>query len=230
MENQVEFKVSGKYALFTDPLTNLGGEKFSYSVPTYSALVGICESIYWKPTFKWIVDEVRVMNRMSRKNYATRPVNYFDDSTPIVSYYTYLTDVEYRVKAHFEWDYDQEKLADDRIDGKHYEIAKRMIEQGGRRKIFLGKSECVGYVEPADFDEGEGYYDHSGVIDLGMMLHGITYPTKNNSNRLVRMWDAVMDNGVIRFPRPEECRIVRPAGKGVWKEFQSSQEKTGGEK
>ena len=27
MENQVEFKVSGKYALFTDPLTKIGGEK-----------------------------------------------------------------------------------------------------------------------------------------------------------------------------------------------------------
>ena len=29
MDNIVEFKVTGKYALFTDPLTKIGGEKFS---------------------------------------------------------------------------------------------------------------------------------------------------------------------------------------------------------
>ena len=39
--NRVEFKVSGKYALFTDPLTKIGGEKCSYHIPTYEALKGI---------------------------------------------------------------------------------------------------------------------------------------------------------------------------------------------
>ena len=33
--NIVEFKVSGDYALFSDPLTRVGGEKFSYQVPSY---------------------------------------------------------------------------------------------------------------------------------------------------------------------------------------------------
>lgn len=41
MENRVEFKVYGKYALFTDPLTKIGGEKCSYQIPTYQALKGI---------------------------------------------------------------------------------------------------------------------------------------------------------------------------------------------
>ena len=36
--NTVSFKVSGRKALFTDPLTRIGGEKCSYSVPTYEAL------------------------------------------------------------------------------------------------------------------------------------------------------------------------------------------------
>jgi len=35
--NSVEFKVTGRYALFTDPLTKIGGEKFSYQIPTYEA-------------------------------------------------------------------------------------------------------------------------------------------------------------------------------------------------
>ncbi|MGO4119210.1 CRISPR-associated protein Cas5, partial [Rhizobium ruizarguesonis] len=35
MRNAIEFEVFGSYALFTDPLTRLGGEKLSYQVPTY---------------------------------------------------------------------------------------------------------------------------------------------------------------------------------------------------
>ena len=38
VRNQVEYKVYGRYALFSDPVTRLGGEKFSYQVPTYQAL------------------------------------------------------------------------------------------------------------------------------------------------------------------------------------------------
>lgn len=53
--------VSGEIeALFTDPLTKVGGEKFSYPVPTYQALKGITESIYWKPTLIWVIDRCRV--------------------------------------------------------------------------------------------------------------------------------------------------------------------------
>ena len=60
-KNTIEFRVWGRYALFTDPLTKVGGEKCSYHIPTYEALKGIAKSIYWKPTFIWHIDEVRVM-------------------------------------------------------------------------------------------------------------------------------------------------------------------------
>ena len=50
MRNSVEFVVYGPYALFTDPLTRMGGEKLSYQLPTYQSLKGIIESVYWKPT------------------------------------------------------------------------------------------------------------------------------------------------------------------------------------
>ena len=62
--NSIEFKVSARHALFTDPLTKIGGEKCTYHIPTYEALKGIAKSIYWKPTFIWIIDEVRVMKRI----------------------------------------------------------------------------------------------------------------------------------------------------------------------
>ena len=44
--NIVEFEVYGDYALFSDPLMRLGGEKCSYQVPTYEALKGILSSVY----------------------------------------------------------------------------------------------------------------------------------------------------------------------------------------
>ena len=43
MRNTVEFKVWGRYALFTDPVTKIGGEKCTYQIPTYQALKGILE-------------------------------------------------------------------------------------------------------------------------------------------------------------------------------------------
>jgi CRISPR-associated protein Cas5d len=61
MKNSVSFKLWGKYALFTDPITKLGGEKCSYHVPTYEAIKGVLKSIYWKPTIIWYIDRLRVI-------------------------------------------------------------------------------------------------------------------------------------------------------------------------
>ena len=60
--NLVEFQVTGDYALFSDPILRLGGEKCTYQVPTYEALKGILSSVYWKPTLIWYIEAVRVMN------------------------------------------------------------------------------------------------------------------------------------------------------------------------
>ena len=61
-KNTLEFEIYGDYALFSDPITRVGGEKNSHYVPTYEALKGILHSIYWKPTIIWIIDRVKVLN------------------------------------------------------------------------------------------------------------------------------------------------------------------------
>lgn len=38
--NTITLRVWGRYALFSDPITRVGGEKFSYPVPTYQAVKG----------------------------------------------------------------------------------------------------------------------------------------------------------------------------------------------
>ena len=74
----VEFCVRGTYALFSDPATRLGGEKMSYQIPTYQALKGILDSVYWKPTFVWYIDKVRVMNPIQTQSLGARPLKLND--------------------------------------------------------------------------------------------------------------------------------------------------------
>lgn len=209
--NSIEYKVYGAYALFTDPLTKTGGEKFSYQVPTYQALKGITESIYWKPTLQWIIDECRVMNTIRMEAKGIRPIKYHGGND--LATYTYLKDVEYHVRAHFIWNENRPELAADRNEHKHYQIAKRMIERGGRRDIFLGTRECQAYVEPCGFADGEGAYDDTDLA-FGMMVHGIIYPDEavreeEKGHMTTRLWNVSMQKGVIRFPQPEECTIRR---------------------
>lgn len=208
-ENIVEFKVSGRYALFSDPINRIGGEKFSYQVPTYQALKGILESVYWKPTLIWIIDEVRVMNLIKTQSQGIRPINFGKEGNTL-SIYTYLANVEYQVKAHFEWNYNRPNLEQDRNENKHYIIAKRMIKCGGRRDIFLGTRECQGYVEPCKFGEDQGAYDNYGSLSFGLMFHGFDYPDETGKDKLTaRLWTSVMDNGYIKFLKPNECTIKR---------------------
>ena len=202
----IEFKVWGRYALFTDPLTRIGGEKCSYHVPTYEALKGIAKSIYWKPTFIWIIDEVRVLNRIRTQTKGTKPLEFGGGNT--LAIYTFLADVAYQVKAHFEWNQHRPELADDRSEPKHHLIAKRMLERGGRQDIFLGTRDCQGYVEPCEFGSGTAHYDSVGELGFGLTFHGFDYPDETGENKLqARFWRPTMVDGVIRFIPPEKCEI-----------------------
>lgn len=216
--NQVEFSLSGKMALFSDPLTRAGGEKCSYQIPTYQALKGILESCYWKPTFIWYIDQVRVMNQIKSRSEGIRPINYAGGNT--LSIYTYLTDVVYQVRAHFEWNEHRPDLVNDRNEHKHFLIAKRMIERGGRRDVFLGTRECQGYVEPCTFGEGDSFYEPLEQMPFGLMFHGFNYPDETGRNQLeARFWYPKMEHGIVTFCTPQECPAVRVIHEQKPKEF-----------
>lgn len=212
MKNSISFKVSGRYALFTDPITKIGGEKCSYHIPTYEAIKGVLKSIYWKPTLIWVVDRVRVIKPLRTQTKGTKPLVWGGGNS--LAIYTFLHDVEYQVEAHFIWNEHRPELAPDRIDGKHFSIAKRMLNKGGRQDIFLGVRDCQGYVEPCEFGEGEGAYDDVDELGFGLMFHGFDYPDETGTDALhSRFWHPVMKHGVIEFLPPEQCEIkqfVRP--------------------
>jgi len=203
-KNTIEFKVWGRYAMFTDPVTKIGGEKCSYHIPTYEALKGIAKSIYWKPTLVWVIDQMRVINRVRTQTKGTKPLEYSGGNT--LAIYTFLADVEYQVQAHFEWNIHQPDLAKDRVEGKHFAIAERMLERGGRQDIFLGTRDCQGYVEPCEFGSGPSHFDGAGELGFGLMFHGFDYPEETGEPRLeARFWKPNLIDGTLRFPRPNEC-------------------------
>lgn len=203
-KNSISFKLTGRYALFTDPITKIGGEKCSYHIPTYEALKGVCKSIYWKPTLIWVVDRVRVMKPIRTQTKGTKPLVWSGGNS--LAIYTFLHDVEYQVQAHFVWNEHRPELESDRIDGKHFAIANRVLEKGGRQDVFLGTRDCQGYVEPCEFGEGESAYDGLDELGFGLMFHGFDYPDETGQDALYsRFWRATMKRGVVEFAGPDEC-------------------------
>ena len=202
-------KIAGEYALFTDPATKGGGEKFSYSVPTYQALKGIIEGAYWKPSLYYVINEVKVMQLIKSvsKNVLYPMSNQKQDRFV----HTYLVNVEYLVNFHFEWNTERENTERDFDEIKHTQILLRSLERGGRRDIFLGTRECIGHIER--LHEGEykkavsPYVDQQ--IDFGFQFHSFAYPTEHaTEGELIANYSrVVMKDGVIAFVRPEECEI-----------------------
>ncbi|WP_432467375.1 type I-C CRISPR-associated protein Cas5c [Agarivorans sp. Z349TD_8] len=219
MKNSISFRLWGRYALFTDPITKLGGEKCSYHLPTYEALKGVLKSIYWKPTLIWHVDRVRVIKPLRTQTKGTKPLVMNGGNS--LAIYTFLHEVEYQIEAHFEWNTHRPELAADRINGKHFAIAKRALSKGGRQDIFLGTRECQAYVEPCEFGEGVGAYDDIPELGFGIMFHGFDYPDETGTDELFsRFWSPTLKQGVLNFPRPEQCEHRRFVRKMAVKEFE----------
>lgn len=218
-KNSISFKLWGRYALFTDPITKIGGEKYSYHIPTYESIKGVLKSIYWKPTFVWVVDQVRVMKPFRTQTKGTKPLKWASAGNDL-SIYTFLYDVEYQVNAHFEWNEHQSTLTEDRIDGKHFNIAKRMLEKGGRQDIFLGTRDCQGYVEPCEFGDGKSHYEKIEELGFGLMFHSFAYPDETGTDELHRrLWSAEMKKGIINFPHPKQCQVTQFIRKMTAKQF-----------
>lgn len=220
-DKKVTFEVHAHMALFADPIISAGGEKTTYSAPTYEAIKGVCKSIYWKPTFIWVVDKVRIMNEIKTEVSGKKLLR--TNGTNDLANYTYLTDVSYQVMAHIEWNENRSEYKGDRDWLKHYNIFAKSLMRGGRLPVFLGKSECSAYVTPIEFGVGKSFYDGTGRINLGLMYHGITYPDEAYSEEtkdalMLDFAPVIMENGIIEYKRPDEC-IHKKIRSGEMKQF-----------
>jgi CRISPR-associated protein Cas5d len=146
------------------------------------------------------------MKRIRTQTRSAKPVEYGGGNS--LAIYTYLSDVEYQVQAHFEWNMNRKDMEKDRNENKHFFVAKRMIDKGGRRDIFLGARECQGYVEPCRFGEGKSDYDDYGEISFDLMFHGFDYSDELGGKELhARFWRPKMVDGKIDFIKSEACNI-----------------------
>lgn len=201
-------RITGDYALWTDPATKGGGERISYQVPTVQALQGICDAVYFKPTIRNVVDAVKVVNPVRFHSMGYRAL--YADLSAGLNYVTVLEDVEYLLKYHFEWNLNRDDLLQDRIMKKHEAIAERSLKRGGRRDVFLGAREFLGYVEAIDKDEylkEKTFYSESD-LDLGNIFHSFIYPHSEDEPLKSLFTHTYMKDGIIEFKTQEECEIV----------------------
>ena len=94
-------------------------------IPSFQALKGIMESVYWKPTIIWVIDEIRVMNPIRMESKGVRPINMSGGNT--LAHYSYLRDVKYQVKAHFEFNQNRLDLRHDFNENKHHNEFKHQM-------------------------------------------------------------------------------------------------------
>lgn len=213
--NTIELEIYGSHAMFTDPEQKAAGRLRSLPVPTYEALKGILRSVYWKPTFIWVPDELRVMNKIATEKY---PVKLRQNGRIAITEKERLINPRYQLRAHFIWNENRPELAADRDENKHFRIALRCLSKGGRRSVYLGTGDCFGYVRSVHFGSGRGFYDDC-QRDFGEIYHGISYPDEgwdDDTRRglYLRRWHCVMENGIIRFAPPERCQneFLKTAG------------------
>lgn len=200
-------KVTGDYALWTAPESKGGGEKVSYSVPTRQGLHGIIDNLYWKPVLTNIVEEVKVMNPIRTQTMGFRAL--LGSGKSDLNYFTYLVDVDYRIKFHYVWNEDREDLAQDRNEKKHNAILERSLRRGGRRDVFLGTRECVAYAEQIteeEYKESKSFYDGQ-TLSFGLQFHSFEYP-KTPGGKLYSYFSYTqMVDGKIVYKPQEECEI-----------------------
>jgi CRISPR-associated protein Cas5d len=226
----IRLLVSGKWALFTRPEMKV--ERHSYDVMTPSAARGILEAIHWKPSIKWIIEEIHVLNpirfqSIRRNEVGSKiPVSKIksaiaDGDLTLLSFMvdevdpktgklknrqqrasTVLTDVGYVICARFVL---TPKAGPDDNEGKHLDTFNRRARKG---QCF--HQPCLGTREfPAQFELIEPDAALPQAIDetrdLGFMLYDIDHAGDRSS----LFFRAALDNGVMRVPPPDSPEIRR---------------------
>lgn len=207
----VELLVWGDLACFTRPEMKV--ERVSYPVMTPSAARGVMEAIFWKPEFRWIVEEIWVLNpiryfsilrnevysRASKRAAAgwMKDGGGYDAATDRTQRHTLaLRDVSYLIRA-------QVDLRPDVTDSpaKYRDQFRRRARDGrcystpylGCREFSAAFAEPSGNEKPLTIDE-----------DIGSMLLDLTYASDGSGRGTPRFFDAHLRAGVLRVPAGEE--------------------------
>jgi CRISPR-associated protein Cas5d len=207
----IVIRVRGDYALFTRPEMKV--ERVSYDVITPSAARGIIEAVYWKPSIRWVIDRIHVLNEIEFTNIrrnevsekvleseARRRMNgsqepFFLSSTDARQQRAamVLKNVDYVIEAHFE--IVAEKAGPEDTVEKHYNMALRRLRKGQHYHApCLGTREFGARVELVE-NESLPQSKLSGARDLGWMLYDLDFSDVQDIRPL--FFKAEMRDGVI---------------------------------
>ncbi|MDJ1122917.1 type I-C CRISPR-associated protein Cas5c [Olsenella sp. YH-ols2217] len=216
---RIEF--SAPYALFSRP--ELSVERYSYDVPTPSALRGAIEAVFWHPGMRYVIDRIHVLNPIERtsvrrnelgsKASANVMKTAIGKGRPLPSVVrsdvvqqranVMLTNVRYVVDFHFDL---TPAAAPTDTPAKFISMLNRRIQKGQCfSQPYLGTRECSADFRPVPMDEEpQGFYAGTGERDLGLMLYDLDYSDPANIQPM--FFHAVMRDGVVDVAGSEVFR------------------------
>ncbi|WP_334193999.1 type I-C CRISPR-associated protein Cas5c [Pararhodobacter sp.] len=228
----VRLLVWGQHALFTRP--ELKVERVSYDVMTPSAARGILEAIHWKPSIRWVIDRIHVLEPIRFQSIRRNEVGHKAPAGTIKSAMkrgdlggvqllvdedrqqrasTVLVAPRYVLEAHF--------ILTPRADasdseGKHLDVFNRRAARGQCfHQPCLGTREFAAHFEliapdaplPARNPQAEtSDLGFGAPRDLGYMLWDIDHAAPGRPSLLFR---ATLRDGVMEVPPPGSPEVKR---------------------
>jgi CRISPR-associated protein Cas5d len=203
-------KVWGDLACFTRPEMKV--ERVSYSVMTPSAARGILEAVFWKPEFRWRVQEIWVLKPIRYTSILRNEVNSrqsersargwqaegggYDAAADRAQRHTLgLRDVAYMITAQVDL-----KPHADADPAKYRDQFRRRVREGRCFATpFLGNREFS-----ASFAEPDGSEQPIDLTDeLGPMLLDLNYQPDKSGRGVPHFFNARIERGVLRVPARE---------------------------
>ena len=196
----VAVQVWAEGALFTRPEFRV--ERVSYPVMTPTAAVGVLESIFWKPEFRWApvaIEVLRPLHQFTLRRNETYDLPLLSDAASGVRRIdtvanrdqrsaVCLKDVAYRIHAHVEL---QDHATKD-VAAYREQFRRRVSRGACFQQPYLGAREF-----PASFAPPDGTPVWKQDEDLGVMLHRI-----HHGPPVAFDWfTARLDAGVLYVPR-----------------------------
>lgn len=228
----VRLLVWGQHALFTRP--ELKVERVSYDVMTPSAARGILEALHWKPSIRWVIDRIHVLEPIRFQSLRRNEVGHKAPAGTIKSAMkrgdlggvqllvdedrqqrasTVLVAPRYVIEAHFILT-PRANASDS--EGKHLDIFNRRAARGQCfHQPCLGTREFAAHFEliapdaplPARNPEAEtADLGFGAPRDLGYMLWDIDHASPGRPSLLFR---ATLRDGVMEVPPPGSPEVKR---------------------
>jgi len=186
----IPVKFWGALACFTNQ--NAHPERYSYPVPTPSAIKGMLEAIFWKPEFKYLPIRVRVLNPLKQILICRNELK-FDGKKPPISiqnertqiYTKALKDVCYIIETDIvpnDGSYDSKM--------KYRAQLMKRIDRGRRyHQPCFGCREFIAHFSAPDGTEEPISWN----TDLGAMFYGINHKTGSKCFFHAKVSDGVME-------------------------------------